>query len=116
MDSLELDSTTRVFNTKLVSRNLNTKSLVSSGGESTAEAGTTSSIPKNLPFSLLEWVSKYNSCLRRSFISNFDSFVRSEMSSSLNWILSSNSDAFFSTLFAAGLVHVHLNEILSPRY
>ena len=98
---------------------MNTKSLVSSGGESTAEAGTTSSIPKNLPFSLLEQVSKYNNCLRRSFISNFDSFdsfFRSEMSSSLNWILSSNSDAFFSTLFAAGLVHVHLNEILSPRY
>ena len=38
----------------LFSRNLNTKSLVSSGGESTAEAGTTSSIPKNLTFSLLD--------------------------------------------------------------
>ena len=68
----------------LFSRNLNTKSLVSSGGESTSEAGTTSSISKNLTFSLL--VSEYNNCLRRSFISNFDSFdyfFRSEMSSSL---------------------------------
>ena len=48
------------------------------------------------------WNWLMHNCLRTSFISNFDSFdsfFRSEMSSSLNWILSFNSDAFFSTLF-----------------
>ena len=80
---------TRGFSIRsLFSRNLNTKSLVSTGGESTSEAGTTSSISKNLTFSLM--VSKYKNCLRRSFISNFDSFdyfFRSEMSSSLKCCL-----------------------------